>query len=134
MSAKSVQLAVEQLEQTIHLIRGHKMLLDRDLAALYGIPTKTFNRAVCRNIGRFPTDFIFELTREESERSRRPFRSLNAKARGTSIKHGTRSGDGFQCPQQPARHLGQHRDYARLRSISGNAFPLRHASLKRTTN
>ena len=87
MSAKAAQLAVEQLEQTIHLIRGHKVLLDRDLAALYGVPTKTFNRAVRRNIDRFPGDFMFELTREEAARSRRQFGALNANSRGTNAKY-----------------------------------------------
>jgi len=57
MPAKFAELAVERLEQTIHLIRGHKVLLDRDLAALYGVETKILNRAVRRNIDRFPADF-----------------------------------------------------------------------------
>jgi hypothetical protein len=87
MPARDAQLAVEQLEQTIHLIRGHKVLLDRDLAALYGVETKYLNRAVRRNIGRFPSDFMFELTREEAERSRCQFGTLNANSRGTNIKH-----------------------------------------------
>jgi hypothetical protein len=87
MPAKAAQLAVEQLEQTIHLIRGHKVLLDRDLAVLYGVQTKTFNRAVRRNIDRFPADFMFELTREEAERSRRQIGALNGKRRGINIKY-----------------------------------------------
>src|SRR5438105_10966836 len=84
MPAKAAQLAVEQLEQSIHLIRGHKVLLDRDLAALYGVDTKTFNRAVRRNIGRFPADFMFQLTREEAERLRRQFGALK---RGEHFKY-----------------------------------------------
>jgi len=58
MPSKAATVAVEQLEQTIHLIRGHKVLLDRDLAALYGVETKILNRAVRRNIDRFPADFM----------------------------------------------------------------------------
>ena len=87
MPAKSAELAVEQLEQTIHLIRGHKVLLDRDLAALYGVETKILNRAVRRNIDRFPSDFMFTLTREEAQRSRFQFGTLNANQRGTNVKY-----------------------------------------------
>jgi phage regulator Rha-like protein len=87
MPAKSAQLAVERLEQTIHLIRGHKVLLDRDLAALYGVTTSNFNKAVRRNINRFPADFMFQLTREEAERSRFQFGILNAQKRGQNVKY-----------------------------------------------
>ena len=59
------------------------MLLDRALAALYGVETKILNRAVRRNIDRFPADFMFTLTREEAQRSRFQFGILNAKQRGT---------------------------------------------------
>src|ERR1041385_3647827 len=87
MPTKAAPLAVEHLEQTIHLIRGHKVLLDRDLAALYGVTTGNFNKAVRRNIDRFPSDFMFQLTREEAEGSRFQFGILNAKQRGTNIKY-----------------------------------------------
>ena len=49
----------------IHTIRGQRVMLDADLAALYGVETKALNQAVRRNIERFPDDFMFELTREE---------------------------------------------------------------------
>lgn len=49
-------------------LRGHKVMLDSDLAALYGVPTGVLNQAVKRNKDRFPDDFIFQLTREEIER------------------------------------------------------------------
>ncbi len=55
------------IEQRIFLIRGKKVMLDRDLAFLYGVETKIFNQAVKRNIKRFPQDFMFQLTREESK-------------------------------------------------------------------
>ena len=55
------------IEQKIILIRGQKILLDSDLANLYGIETKLFNRAVKRNIDRFPQDFMFQLTKKEVE-------------------------------------------------------------------
>ena len=56
--------------ERIHLLRGQKVMLDQDLAALYGIETKAFNQAVKRNIERFPEDFMFELTHEEFEHLR----------------------------------------------------------------
>jgi len=51
----------------IHYIRGQKVMLDRDLAELYGVETKQLKRQVRRNLGRFPEDFMFELTMEEAE-------------------------------------------------------------------
>lgn len=56
---------VERIEKSIYLIRGQKVILDSDLAAIYGIPTFRFNEAVKRNKDRFPDDFMFQLTREE---------------------------------------------------------------------
>ncbi|MCF7848679.1 MAG: ORF6N domain-containing protein [Kiritimatiellales bacterium] len=56
---------MERVEQAIYLIRGQKVMLDRDLAALYDVETRILNQAVKRNANRFPSDFMFELTREE---------------------------------------------------------------------
>ena len=50
------------LESLILTLRGHKVMLDADLAELYGVPTKAFNQAVTRNADRFPPDFLFQLT------------------------------------------------------------------------
>jgi phage regulator Rha-like protein len=58
-------VSVERIEQSILLIRGQKVMLDSDLADLYGVPTKALNQAVKRNKGRFPSDFMFQLTEEE---------------------------------------------------------------------
>jgi hypothetical protein len=55
----------ERIERSILLIRGQKVMLDRDLAQLYGVETRVLNQAVRRNIDRFPEDFMFPLTREE---------------------------------------------------------------------
>ena len=57
----------ERIEQTILIIRGHRVMLDADLAVLYGVETKAFNRAVTRNMERFPDDFMFRLTKKEDE-------------------------------------------------------------------
>ena len=58
-------IAVENITSKIVMIRGFKVMLDRDLADLYGVETKQLKRAVRRNSDRFPTDFMFELTFEE---------------------------------------------------------------------
>ena len=58
---------VERIHRSILLIRSHKVILDRDLADLYGVETKVLNQAVKRNIDRFPPDFMFQLTGEEKE-------------------------------------------------------------------
>ncbi|MBR0064616.1 MAG: ORF6N domain-containing protein [Paludibacteraceae bacterium] len=58
---------VEQIESLILTIRGKQVILDRDLARLYGVETKVLNQAVKRNIERFPEDFMFQLTKEEFE-------------------------------------------------------------------
>jgi len=59
-------IPAERIEQSILLLRGHKVMLDADLAALYGVSIKAFNQAVKRNRQRFPEDFMFQLTPEEN--------------------------------------------------------------------
>jgi len=56
---------VERIENKIYLIRGQKVMLDLDLALLYGVKTKVLNQAVKRNIDRFPIDFMFQLNKSE---------------------------------------------------------------------
>jgi len=60
-------MPMERIERRIYLIRGQKVMLDRDLAELYGVPTKRLNEAVKRNIKRFPDEFMFQLTMEEAQ-------------------------------------------------------------------
>jgi hypothetical protein len=60
-----VLLPSKQVERTILLIRGHKVMLDKDLAHLYGVTTKRLNEQVKRNRNRFPVDFMFQLTSKE---------------------------------------------------------------------
>src|SRR2546426_11406405 len=55
-------IPTERIEQAIFLIRGQKVLLDADLAVIYGVPTKVLNQAVKRNLRRFPSDFCFCFT------------------------------------------------------------------------
>jgi hypothetical protein len=62
------ELVPEQvIEPKIFMIRGHRVMLDRDLAELYGVRTMVLNQAVKRNINRFPQDFMFQLSKEEME-------------------------------------------------------------------
>ena len=70
MATAQTLVSRERIEHAIVLIRGHKVMLDADLAGLYGVPTKVFNQAVKRNIDRFPEDFMFQLTPEEFENLR----------------------------------------------------------------
>lgn len=65
-SADTQLVLVEQVEKLIHLARGEKVLLDSDLATLYGVTTGNLNKAVKRNQQRFPSDFMFQLSDEEA--------------------------------------------------------------------
>ena len=80
-SGKSI-VPVERIEGAILLIREHKVILDKDLAMLYGVTTGNLNKAVTRNIDRFPSDFMFRLSKDEFENLRFHF--------GTSSWGGTR--------------------------------------------
>ena len=73
-------LPYERIEKAIFLIRGQKVILDRDLAKLYGVETRVLNQAVRRHRYRFPDDFMFSLTREE-------IRNLSQIVTSSSIKH-----------------------------------------------
>ena len=66
--SKSTALFVpEKIAPLVHMLRHEKVLLDSDLAELYGVPTKVLNQAVQRNLDRFPDDFMFQLTEDEME-------------------------------------------------------------------
>ncbi len=69
----ALPVLTERVERNILLIRGHRVMLDTDLAILYGVPTKWLNEQVRRNKKRFPSDFMFQLTPEEVERLRSQF-------------------------------------------------------------
>ncbi|OGL63631.1 MAG: DNA-binding protein [Candidatus Tectomicrobia bacterium RIFCSPLOWO2_02_FULL_70_19] len=66
-------MPIERIERAILLVRGEKVLLDADLAALYGVDTRSLVQAVKRNLGRFPADFMFQLTSEEFDNLRSQF-------------------------------------------------------------
>ena len=76
-------ISSEKIERVIYLIRSEKVMLDRDLALLYEVETKVLNRAVKRNLQRFPSDFMFQLTTEEAE-------NLRCQIGTSSLRHGGR--------------------------------------------
>ena len=66
------------VESLIHVIRDHKVMLDSDLATLYGVPTKSLNLAVRRNMSRFPEDFMFQVTKDEESALRLQIETSNS--------------------------------------------------------
>ena len=76
-----ITIADEELISKIYFIRGHKVMLDSDLAALYKVETKRLKEAVKRNLSRFPTGFMFELTADETQ-------NLRSQIATSSLKHG----------------------------------------------
>jgi hypothetical protein len=78
----TILIPIERIEKAIYLIRGEKVMLDRDLAALYGEATKVLKQAVRRNIARFPDDFMFVLNPAEFQNWRSQFVTSNADRKG----------------------------------------------------
>ena len=77
LTTTSLSASVQLIERRIYLIRGQKVMLDFDLAELYGVTTKQLNQQVTRNKKRFPEDFMFRLTKEEAENLRSQFAISN---------------------------------------------------------
>jgi ORF6N domain len=94
----------EQIALRIRHFRGEKVLLDFDLAALYGVETRVLNQAVRRNADRFPADFMFQLSREEAERLSQ---IVISSAAGHDVS------DSSQIVMSPAKYRGKrYRPYA----------------------
>lgn len=66
-------MEIEKVQEKIHKIRGHSVMIDRDLASMYGVETRRLNEQIKRNIKRFPQDFMFQLTTEEFENLKSQF-------------------------------------------------------------
>ena len=75
-------ISITDIESRIFLIRGQKVMLDADLAELYGVETFNLNKAVKRNLDRFPADFMFQLTEEEADALRFQIGMSKASGRG----------------------------------------------------
>ena len=80
MKSEVALIPTQRIERVIYLIRGQKVMLDRDLAQLYGVETRVLNQAVHRNKDRFPNDFMFTLTRQE-------IRDLSQSVISPGLKH-----------------------------------------------
>lgn len=81
-NSRSIEISLTAVQRRIHMIRGVKVMLDEDLAAMYGVETKRLNEAVKRNARRFPDDFMFTLNREELAALRAEFAMCNRPMRG----------------------------------------------------
>ena len=101
MPAKKPLLSHEALEPLIFSIRGHRVMLDADLAQLYGVTTKRFNEALKRNRDRFPADFAFQLTATE-------FADLRSQFETSSFQADPQ--EGFTNRSQFATGSQKHRD------------------------
>ncbi len=119
---------LERIAASIRIIRAQKVLLDADLASLYGVETKVFNQAVRRNIERFPEDFMFQLTPEEAESLRSQFVTLKT-GRGTHAKYAplafTEQGVAMlssvlKSKQAIQINLGIMRTFVRIRQVLGS--------------
>jgi hypothetical protein len=82
--SSAVLLKPENIAQLVLFIRNEKVILDRDLASLYGVTTRALNQAVKRNAARFPADFMFQLTKSEYEISRSQFVIAFGRSRPTT--------------------------------------------------
>lgn len=100
VESSSIQ-PLANIENLIHVIRGKQVMLDVDLARLYGVETKRLNEQVKRNIERFPEDFMFQLTREEAESSRSQFATLNEDGELSRSQFATLNGRGHNIKHLP---------------------------------
>ncbi len=80
-----MHLSSESLKSKIYSIRGYRVMVDRDLAELYNIPTKRLKEQVRRNLNRFPKDFMFELTKEEFQNWRSQIATSNSEKMGLRL-------------------------------------------------
>ena len=87
MKKRAQIIPADSVESRILTIRGQKVLLDSDLAAIYGVTAKRLNEQVKRNPKRFPPDFLFQLTREEAETALRSRSQIATLKRGQNIKY-----------------------------------------------
>jgi hypothetical protein len=88
MTENKVLVPAERIEQSILMIRSHKVMLDRDLAILYGVSTKALNQAVKRHKDRFPEDFMFQLNMEEAKMWWSQVRDVRLRSQIVTLKRG----------------------------------------------
>jgi len=124
----------ERIDKQIFLLRGHKVMLDSDLAALYGVETRALNQSVRRNKERFPEDFMFRLSREEVKRisqsviSSSPYGRLKFSKSVTAFtEHGvTMLSSVLNSPRAIQVNIQIMRAFAKLREIIAAHRELSH--------
>lgn len=87
MEKKNELLTIEEIKNCVYTIRGQQVMLDQDLAEIYGYEVKNLNRQVKRNIGRFPEDFMFQITEEELDYLRCQFGTANINSKSRSLPY-----------------------------------------------
>ena len=132
MSGKTTITPVESLATgtiTKHIVtmRNHKVLLDADLAELYGVQTKVLVQAVKRNVDRFPGDFMFQLDAEE-------WKILRSQSVTSSVKHGGRRYPPFAFTEQGVAMLGRQTAHGWLRQHGNTGNIIRVSSRSRAHN
>jgi hypothetical protein len=88
MKKPTAIIAPERIQAAIQIIRGERVMVDRDLARLYGLTTKVFNQAVKRHKDRFPEDFMFQLTMEEAKEWWRGVMTQILRSQTVTLKRG----------------------------------------------
>ena len=124
--------SLENVVRTIFIVRGHRVILDSDLAALYGVTVSRFNEQVKRNAGRFPADFAFQLTREEHETLKSQFAISKREGRGgrrylprVFTEHGAvMAASVLSLPRAIAMSVEVVRAFVRLRALM-TSHPIR---------
>ena len=133
MAARQHIVPLERIENAILLLRGQKVMLDADLAALYGVEVKALNQAVKRNTERFPKDFCFQLTREEFAELRNLRSQIVTLKRGSHRKFRpyvfTEQGVGMlssvlRSPRAVRVNIGIMRAFVQLRQMLGTSAEL----------
>ena len=133
-------MAISKIDGFIHLVRGRRVILDTDLAGLYGVTTGNLNKAVGRNLDRFPSDFMLTLTREEYQILRFQFGSLRWGAHSKySPRVFTQEGVAMlsgvlNSPRAVQVNVAIMRAFVRLQSAvaAGNALAERTRQIERT--
>lgn len=115
--AASAIIPAERIERCIYLIRGQKVVLDQDLAGLYGVQTRVLNQAVTRNMDRFPEDFAFRLTPDEFEnlKSQIVTSSWGGRRKPPQGVYGAGCGHAVQRSEECTSHQREHCHYENIR-------------------
>ncbi len=122
-------ISAERIERRILLVRGQKVMLDFDLAELYGVEARVLNQAVKRNLDRFPEDFMFQLSAEEARMVMRPQMATAVRADSSPAAMSSRAnaggaiGNSSQFVTSSSKHRGlAYRPYVFTEQGVGNAL------------